>query len=1174
MEIPKRPTISNINITLIFFFCLILFNNKLHSQKAFPTAYGHNVENISGGRGGNVYHVTNLLDDGSVGSLRWAIGQARPATIVFDVSGTIELQGQLNIERNDITIAGQTAPMGGITITFANPNDNIKIIGRPIGGWNAGTENIIIRYIRIRYKKDNNETGIQILGNNNVAKNIILDHVSLSYAGWTGIGARGTNTENIIVQNCLIAECKTGSIFGDSDVSTNSKNNSFNGNYFYNVSHRFPNPNTLGRIDIINNVIQNPKFRLNTPNFAASMNHINNYVASGANSNFDPSRLNRDKNTQQNHIYSAGNIIDQGVLTDPNASNEPLWSIWNAGSETALLPSNNFTNAPYTYLGGSYPLLSAVEAYNNVINNKDKGASKSLNADGSVSDSKDANDIAYFNKIAEGEGAYEPYTTGNNGNDRSFFFEQRYFDFLESISSIPINNRETDFYVSNPHIPEVWFLANVPLGQNHNDFAPSGYTWLEEYLNMVDVGVAGNVEATGVTITPNVATINLSQTIDLNTQFTPANTTDQSGIWTSENESIATVNSSGTVTGNSEGIVEIRFISNDGGFTGTSIITVIPIPLNAEAGEDQIICEGETVILSASGGSNYLWSTGETTQSIIVNPVSTTTYSVTISSGIQEDSDDVTVFVDAIPNLNISDDVTIVTGESTVLTVEGASNYLWSTGETTSSITVSPNTTETYIVTGTNGVCEVQAQVTVTVEQVFQANAGDDQSICEGSGDEVTLSAGVGDTYLWSTGETTQSIIVNPVSTTTYSVTISSGIQEDSDDVTVFVDAIPNLNISEDVTIVSGESAVLTIEGASNYLWSTGETTSNITVSPTETTIYAVSGFNGLCEVQAQVTVTVEQVFQANAGDDQSICEGSGDEVTLSAGVGDTYLWSTGETTQSIIVNPVSTTTYSVTISSGIQEDSDDVTVFVDPNPNVVIVNGDSVDILNGDFITLSASGANNYEWNNGATQPNIAVSPSATTIYEVRGYINDCYDEKQVTVNVFEPVQASAGEDINICINEVATLTATGGDEFLWSTGETTQSIQVSPLITTDYTVTVFNALDFDEAAVRVNVVGQCNDNIEDENEVSRVVSFNIYPNPANSYVNVSLKGGSEISNVLIYDFTGKVVQQNRIENQNQLQEINSRIELRSLSNGIYFIKLIDINGAELTKKLIIRDL
>ncbi|RCT54254.1 T9SS type A sorting domain-containing protein [Winogradskyella sp. KYW1333] len=600
----------------------------------------------------------------------------------------------------------------------------------------------------------------------------------------------------------------------------------------------------------------------------------------------------------------------------------------------------------------------------------------------------------------------------------------------------------------------------------------------------------------------------------------------------------------------------------------------------ASAGGNQSICEGsgEIVTLTAGDGDSYLWSTGETTQSINVSPTSTTTYSVTISSGIQEDSDEVTVFVEAIPNLNISDDVTIVTGESTVLTVEGANTYLWSTGETTSSITVSPNTTETYTVTGTNDVCEVQAQVTVTVEQVFQANAGDDQSICEGSGDEVTLSAGVGDTYLWSTGETTQSIIVNPVSTTTYSVTISSGIQEDSDDVTVFVDAIPNLNISEDVTIVSGESAVLTAEGANTYLWSTGETTSSITVSPNTTETYTVIGTNGVCDVQAQVTVAVEQVFQANAGDDQSICEGSGDEVTLSAGVGDTYLWSTGETTQSIIVNPVSTTTYSVTISSGIQEDSDDVTVFVDPNPNVVIVNGDSVDILNGDFITLSATGANYYEWNNGATQPNIAVSPNATTTYEVRGYINDCYDEKQVTVNVFEPVQAYAGEDISICLNEVATLTATGGDEFLWSTGETTQSIQVSPLITTDYTVTVFNALDFDEATVRVSVQGQCNENTvgPDDETQSGITSFNVYPNPASNYVNIRLKEESNVTDVLvlIYDFAGRIVRQKRIENVNQLLEINSRIDLRTLSSGIYFIKLLTINGSELTKKLIVRNL
>ena len=119
------------------------------------------------------------------------------------------------------------------------------------------------------------------------------------------------------------------------------------------------------------------------------------------------------------------------------------------------------------------------------------------------------------------------------------------------------------------------------------------------------------------------------------------------------------------------------------------------------------------------------------------------------------------------------------------------------------------------------------------------------------------------------------------------------------------------------------------------------------------------------------------------------------------------------------------------------------------------------------------------------------------------------------------------------------------------------------------------YNKNTFTNTTFENNIkLGQCNGNTEDENEVSRDdVSFNIYPNPAHSYINVSLKGGLEISNVLIYDFTGKIVQQNRIENQNQLQEIDSRIELRSLSNGIYFIKIIDVHGIEITKKLIKRD-
>ena len=183
----------------------------------------------------------------------------------------------------------------------------------------------------------------------------------------------------------------------------------------------------------------------------------------------------------------------------------------------------------------------------------------------------------------------------------------------------------------------------------------------------------------------------------------------------------------------------------------------------------------------------------------------------------------------------------------------------------------------------------------------------------------------------------------------------------------------PELTLTENTTITPGESVTLTVIGAATYQWNTGETTSSITVSPNTTTTYTVTGTNGNCSAQAQVTITVEALFEVSAGDDERVCENDSYDIVLTATEGDSYLWNTGETTQSIVVSPVSTSTYTVTVTQGAQQDSDDVTIFVDPNPNVVILNGDSVNIMSGDFVTLSATGANSYQWNNGATQPNIA---------------------------------------------------------------------------------------------------------------------------------------------------------------------------------------------------------
>jgi hypothetical protein len=600
-------------------------------------------------------------------------------------------------------------------------------------------------------------------------------------------------------------------------------------------------------------------------------------------------------------------------------------------------------------------------------------------------------------------------------------------------------------------------------------------------------------------------------------------------------------------------------------------ITVDSMP-TAYAGEDQTVCEGDSVILNAGGGTSYLWSTGDTTASINVNPISNTTYTVEVFNNTCSDSDDVTINVMSTPDLIISDDAVVMIGNSTTIDVSGADSYLWNTGETSNSLIVTPEETITYTVTGfgVNG-CQNTAQVTVTVVAQVVANAGNDITICEG--DSVVLNATGGVTYSWNNGIAGASLVASPNITTTYTVTVTDAYgNSDSDSIVVTVNETPNVTVSESITIIEGESTVLNAYGAEAYIWSTGDTSNSIIINPVQTTTYSVVGTTNSCSAEVFVTVYVEELFVASAGVDIQVCDNQSYQIVLTANQGDSYLWNTGETTQSIVVSPLSTTEYVVTITNGVQEDTDEVIVFVNPSPTVEIANGESVEILNGDFITLSASGANTYEWNNGATQPNIAVSPSATTIYEVRGFVGDCYDEKQVTVNVLQPVEADAGEDVIICLDEIATLTATGGDDYVWSTGETTQTIQVSPTETTDYTVTVFNALDFDEASVRVEVDLNC--------QIETVVppideildfSFDIFPNPAVNSVNVKLSGTTIGSDVFIFDLTGKIVKHTEIYNEELSPVTTAQIDISTLQSGVYFVKLID-EDRDITKKLIVR--
>ncbi|WP_456440961.1 T9SS type A sorting domain-containing protein, partial [Psychroserpens sp.] len=603
------------------------------------------------------------------------------------------------------------------------------------------------------------------------------------------------------------------------------------------------------------------------------------------------------------------------------------------------------------------------------------------------------------------------------------------------------------------------------------------------------------------------------------------------------------------------------------------IVSVNELP-TVNAGTDVTITEGESTTLTASGVDSYLWSTGETTQSIAVSPNTDTIYSVTGFLNSCEATDEVFVNVETESVVaNAGTDVTICEGENTILTALGGATYLWNTGETTSSINVSPDATTIYTITVFNalGTSSDTDEVTVEVNAIPIANAGNDVEICQGS--SFTLTASGGTSYLWNTGETSQSITVNPNTTTTYLVEVTQNNCSSNDEVTVIVNTLPNVNASLDITITEGESTTLTVTGADTYLWSTGATTQTIEVNPLNTTLYSVTGFSNGCEATDEVIVTVEPVvFSANAGEDQSICEGT--STTLTASEGDAYLWSTGETTQSITVNPWASETFTVTVFEEDEQAEDDVTIFVNLNPNVVIMNGGEVTILEGEFITLSASGANSYEWDNGATQPNIAVSPSTSTTYSVTGYINNCSDEKAVSVNVVKVVEADAGEDLFICSEEMVTLTANeganDGEEYLWDTGETTQSINVAPGTDTEYSVLVYNALSSAEATVMV-FVNDCGPDVvplEDEE-----FDFLIYQDVTADVLKVQISGLDrvDVDQIEIYDITGKIIYREQIKTEENTQSLDKEINSSYFSRGIYIVRLT-YDDTEIVKKIPIR--
>jgi len=250
-------------------------------------------------------------------------------------------------------------------------------------------------------------------------------------------------------------------------------------------------------------------------------------------------------------------------------------------------------------------------------------------------------------------------------------------------------------------------------------------------------------------------------------------------------------------------------ITNYLGCSGTSSIVVTVGSLTANAGNDTILCTGQTLQLNATGGTNYQWAANTTLSTTNINnpvasPVVTTTYLLTVTDNAGcVGTDNIVVTVAPLPVISAGNNQNICQGGSVQLNATGGNTYVWSpiiylSDPNISNPTAIPLQTTTYTVTGTDAnACSNTASVVVTITNA-NANASNDTTICKGSSVQLFASGGV--SYSWSPGATlNDSTIAQPIAyntvTTTYYLQLADSIGCISHD-TVTVNVVESVNAS------------------------------------------------------------------------------------------------------------------------------------------------------------------------------------------------------------------------------------------------------------------------------------------------------------------------------------------------------------------------------------------
>ncbi len=337
--------------------------------------------------------------------------------------------------------------------------------------------------------------------------------------------------------------------------------------------------------------------------------------------------------------------------------------------------------------------------------------------------------------------------------------------------------------------------------------------------------------------------------------------------------------------------------------------------------------------------------------------------------------------------------------------------------------------------------------------------------ICATQNTTITASGSL--TYTWTPAATLNTgngatVIASPLVATVYSITATdaSGCLK-SNTIALSVNPQPTLSATSN-TMCFGTSASLTVNGATSYTWASAATLSsangsNVTATPPANTVYTITGSSNKGCLNTTTASVIVKPLPVLSISDHTICYGNSTNINVSGA--STYTWIPATALNAtnlpnVTSNPLQTITYSVTGTDAIGCKQTTVsTVVVNPLP-VINVTSPGV-ICKGQIALLTASGANTYTWSNNIFTSSQSVNPTTPTTYSATGQdANGCINTGTVFLNVLVQPTLNITGSSTVCVGNLLTLTASGGSNYSWDSGETTNVITVSPQANTIYSV------------------------------------------------------------------------------------------------------------------------